>query len=928
LLIATYEYEDLGLRRLTTPAHDAEALAAVLEDPEIAGFEVRTLVNAPTHEVGEAIAEFYAESTLDDLTLLYFTGHGLKDDNGRLHLAMSNTRRDRLRFTALSAQLVDEAMTDSRSRQKILILDCCYSGSYEIQQYAKSDSAVHTLEKLGGRGRTVLTASDSTQYAFEGSTIHGEAAQSVFTRHLVEGLRDGTADLDHDGDITVDELYNYVYDRVTAEQPNQRPKKLDQVEGRTVIAANIHWSLPAHLIDALASPIPSVRLAAVEPVGQLLWSANDLVRRTARARLEQLLQDDSRAVSDAARAHLDAPAPAPVPTAPPREFVRRPVDQISVGAAMRASTARWRARVMPTGKALIPYLGTLLAAAAFIAAALIDRGRPWYFVTAALVMMISVAIQHRLRARPISARAVVAGLTFAGMFGALQLLDELSFGVTQASLLVTVLSGLGHAAWIIAGILAWRALRRAEPITVRVLGPSGKPTWILIGLGAATAVAQLVILAYSHYHSVSELHWRSIPSIALGVLATESAIAGPLLATFVRPRAAGSALLGGWILGGIAIWTGLYLPDRAGAVLAVVALFAAWMAIGVMLLVRRTADEDTGPGGRKLAVLGLVLPIVLGTLAATIGPHAAKPPLILGVVVSEGNDLLYGADIANGTVIRISTATRTQVGDAVKVGRQPSTLLLDSQGHRLYVSNSGANSISVIDTGTWKAIGKPVPVGPEPLSMALNASGHQLFVLSRDAASVTVVDTDGLRTVGGPLSAGTDPTDLAVEPDGSRLYVANANTSALSVIDTRTLQPARSPIKLDHPVVDLIMGADGGLVALGPASFSIVNTAVDDPRPGSFSLPGKSVNADLSPDGKRLVVLGSVGESSPKDAITVVNVKSHRVEGSVPTDKGLTVRIAVSPDGQRAYVSRFFEDGILVIDTSAAKEIGTITFGR
>lgn len=221
----------------------------------------------------------------DDLTLLYFTGHGLKDDNGRLHLAMSNTKRDRLRFTALSAQLVDEAMSDSLSRQKILILDCCYSGSYETQQFAKSDSAVHTLEKLGGRGRTVLTASDSTQYAFEGSTIHGEAAQSVFTRHLVDGLRDGTADLDGDGDITVDELYNYVYDRVTAEQPNQRPKKLDQVEGRTIVAANVNWTLPSHLSEAIISPLPGAREAAVGQLAQLRWSGNDLVRRTADRRL-------------------------------------------------------------------------------------------------------------------------------------------------------------------------------------------------------------------------------------------------------------------------------------------------------------------------------------------------------------------------------------------------------------------------------------------------------------------------------------------------------------------------------------------------------------------------------------------------------------------------------------------------------------------
>jgi hypothetical protein len=42
LLIVTYDYQDAGLRRLTAPAHDAQALAAVLEDPRIAGLEVTT----------------------------------------------------------------------------------------------------------------------------------------------------------------------------------------------------------------------------------------------------------------------------------------------------------------------------------------------------------------------------------------------------------------------------------------------------------------------------------------------------------------------------------------------------------------------------------------------------------------------------------------------------------------------------------------------------------------------------------------------------------------------------------------------------------------------------------------------------------------------------------------------------------------------
>ena len=169
LVIASYEYQDAGLRRLTAPAHDAESLAAVLRDPDIAGFEVTTLINQPHYRVGQTIGDFYRNRRSDDLTLLYFTGHGLKDDDGRLYLAMANTRRDSLLFTSLPAEHIDYAMSGCVSRQKVLILDCCYSGAFPAGRLAKADTEVHALERFQGRGRTVLTASDSMQYSFEGN---------------------------------------------------------------------------------------------------------------------------------------------------------------------------------------------------------------------------------------------------------------------------------------------------------------------------------------------------------------------------------------------------------------------------------------------------------------------------------------------------------------------------------------------------------------------------------------------------------------------------------------------------------------------------------------------------------------------------------------------------------------------------------------
>ncbi len=78
LIVASQDYTDPGLRRLRAPASDAQALAAVLQDPAIGGFEVRTLLNEPAHVVSLAVEEFFADRRPGDLLLLHISGHGVK----------------------------------------------------------------------------------------------------------------------------------------------------------------------------------------------------------------------------------------------------------------------------------------------------------------------------------------------------------------------------------------------------------------------------------------------------------------------------------------------------------------------------------------------------------------------------------------------------------------------------------------------------------------------------------------------------------------------------------------------------------------------------------------------------------------------------------------------------------------------------------
>lgn len=312
LIIANSEYEDPSLRKLVAPTQDAEALAAVLQDPAVGGFEVQTLLNAASHQASEAIEAFFYDRVRDHLLLLYFSGHGITDDDGLLYFAASNTQHKRLRSTAVAARWVNEIMIQCRSRRQILLLDCCHSGAFAR---TKAIGAVRTGQQFEGhtqdegRGRVVLTASDAIQFSFEGEAIEGTGVRSVFTHALVEGLSTGEADLDGDGEISLDELYSYVHRVVKDQTPNQSPRRWDfDVEGGLVIARSLRQvatPLPEDLRNAIESFVPEAREAAVRKLEGLLHGKHRGLALSAHQALLLLKQDDSRKVSLAAEKSLE-----------------------------------------------------------------------------------------------------------------------------------------------------------------------------------------------------------------------------------------------------------------------------------------------------------------------------------------------------------------------------------------------------------------------------------------------------------------------------------------------------------------------------------------------------------------------------------------------------------------------------------------------
>lgn len=234
LLIGISNYNNAGLNPLPSAVKDVDALQQVLLNPEIGGFadgDVTVLKDVEKGAIETAIYHLFKDRKNDDLLLFYFSGHGVTDDRRDFYFSGTSTSKDALPPTAVSSVYVHDLMYRSRSQHQVAILDCCHSGAFPKGMKAKDIDTVDI--KLGGVGQAILTATDSSQYAFEQEGFE----LSLYTHFLVEGLKTGAADRDEDGDVSVDELHVYVEGKVKSVNNSMSPKFFGHKEGHRIVLA-------------------------------------------------------------------------------------------------------------------------------------------------------------------------------------------------------------------------------------------------------------------------------------------------------------------------------------------------------------------------------------------------------------------------------------------------------------------------------------------------------------------------------------------------------------------------------------------------------------------------------------------------------------------------------------------------------------------
>ena len=130
VLIGTSHYSSTELADLPAVRNNLNALAQLLTHPTLGGLPKQRCVVLPdpsdARTVYRALRQY--ATAAEDTLLVYFAGHGRTGPRNELYLGLAHTDPDELPVSALPFELVREVFRDSPADNRVIILDCCFSG--------------------------------------------------------------------------------------------------------------------------------------------------------------------------------------------------------------------------------------------------------------------------------------------------------------------------------------------------------------------------------------------------------------------------------------------------------------------------------------------------------------------------------------------------------------------------------------------------------------------------------------------------------------------------------------------------------------------------------------------------------------------------------------------------------------------------------
>ena len=320
----------------------------------------------------------------------------------------------------------------------------------------------------------------------------------------------------------------------------------------------------------------------------------------------------------------------------------------------------------------------------------------------------------------------------------------------------------------------------------------------------------------------------------------------------------------------------------------------------------------TGLALSRTAVVGVqsdgsVL-IPTGQMLTPAGDHVEVSDRPLGMALSPNGALMAVVTGSNfGTrslhIIDVHTNTLTQ---SISIGNSFVGVNFSPAGDRIYVGGGASNDVKFFalgPAGTFVADGTLGITAAAPSGLTRNADGSRIYVALNMAHQVAVIDT-ATRAIVARIPVGTYPYTAVMSADGSKVYVSNWGGK---IPDAGDVTDGMFPVVVDERT---------GIPVSGTVSVidTVTNTVVKTIEVGLHPC-----GMALSPSGDRLYVTNANSDTvsvidTATDAVAKTLHVGHVGPGREPILGSSPNAVTVSPDGRTLYVANAAENAVAVVN--------------
>lgn len=249
---------------LKYPTKDAKDIADAIKTKSTKNYQEVLAVmieNRDSEGVKRTLTEIKSKLNVHDDIILFFAGHGVLDESYDYYLACSDMIFAQPKAKGLPYAYIERYLADIPCNRKLLIMDACHSGEVDKDEITESiDNSVELSEDINFRSsdksyasKHKISSADLAKAVFSdvnnlsGANIIASAAgaefaaesdetnNGFFTKAFIDALNSKHADLNKDGNISLDELMELVEQNVQTLSNGKQTPGLRNENPRTYI---------------------------------------------------------------------------------------------------------------------------------------------------------------------------------------------------------------------------------------------------------------------------------------------------------------------------------------------------------------------------------------------------------------------------------------------------------------------------------------------------------------------------------------------------------------------------------------------------------------------------------------------------------------------------------------------------------------------